>query len=89
MPQRSTTDIDVVIVGAGPAGSAAAYDLRLTGKSVLLLDRHEFPRHKACAGGLTVKTLRALRYPVDAVIRNRCRSMEIGKRFARPVQFSG
>ncbi|MCP3952286.1 MAG: hypothetical protein GY697_08735, partial [Desulfobacterales bacterium] len=47
------------------------------------------PRHKACAGGLTVKTLRALRYPVDAVIRNRCRSMEIGKRFARPVQFSG
>lgn len=83
------TDFDVIIVGAGPAGTAAAYDLRLSGKSVLLLDRHDFPRHKACAGGLTVKTLKALRYPVDPVIRNRCRSLEIGKGFSRPVRFGG
>lgn len=58
-----------IVVGAGPAGCAAAYDLAAAGRSVLLLDRAEFPRHKACAGGLTRKTLRALRYPVDAVTR--------------------
>ncbi len=89
MPKTSSTDFDVIIVGAGPAGTAAAYDLGRAGKSVLLLDRHDFPRHKACAGGLTVKTLKALRYPVDPVIRNRCRSLEISKGFSRTVRFGG
>lgn len=60
---------DAIIVGAGPAGCAAAYDLTKAGRSVLLLDRAEFPRHKACAGGLTRKSLRALRYPVAPVVR--------------------
>lgn len=60
---------DAIVVGAGPAGCAAAYDLAAAGRSVLLLDRAEFPRHKACAGGLTSKTLRALRYSVASVTR--------------------
>jgi geranylgeranyl reductase family protein len=60
---------DALIVGAGPAGCAAAYDLATAGRSVLLLDRVDFPRPKACAGGLTRKSLRALRYSVAPVIR--------------------
>ncbi len=60
---------DAIIVGAGPAGCAAAYDLVEAGRRVALLDRTEFPRHKACAGGLTRKTLRALRYSVAPVTR--------------------
>jgi geranylgeranyl reductase family protein len=60
---------DAIIVGAGPAGCAAAYDLARSGREVLLLDRAEFPRQKACAGGLTSKTVRALRYPVAPVTR--------------------
>jgi geranylgeranyl reductase family protein len=60
---------DAIVVGAGPAGCAAAFDLAAAGRSVLLLDRVEFPRHKACAGGLTRKTLRALRYSVAPVTR--------------------
>jgi geranylgeranyl reductase family protein len=60
---------DAIVVGAGPAGCAAAYDLVVAGYAVLLLDRTEFPRHKACAGGLTRKTLRALRYSVAPVTR--------------------
>ena len=89
MTKTAGKDVDVVIVGAGPAGSAAAYDLCRSGKSVLLLDRHAFPRHKACAGGLTVKTLKTLRYPVDPVIKNRCNNLDIGDKFSRPVRFSG
>lgn len=58
---------DTLIVGAGPAGCAAAFDLARSGRSVLLLDRATFPRPKACAAGLTVKTLRALRYSVAPV----------------------
>ena len=60
---------DVVIVGAGPAGSAAAYDLAAAGRRVLLVDRATFPRAKACAGGLTMKAVKALRYPIDPVVR--------------------
>lgn len=66
---------DVLVVGAGPAGCAAAYDLAARGWQVLLVDKAEFPRPKACAGGLTLKALRALRYPVDPVVRRWVSSM--------------
>jgi len=89
MSRRSSTEFDVIIVGAGPAGTAAAYDLRQASLSVLLLDRHTFPRHKACAGGLTVKTIKALRYSVAPVIQSRCRTLDIGKGLTRSVKFSG
>ena len=61
---------DAIIVGAGPSGCAAAYDLAAAGSSVLLLDKRSFPRVKPCAGALTIKTVRALRYRVDPVVRS-------------------
>ena len=51
---------DVVIIGAGPGGSAAAHALSSSGVDVLLLDRAEFPRDKTCGDGLTPRALRAL-----------------------------
>ncbi|MEU4769136.1 geranylgeranyl reductase family protein [Actinosynnema sp. NPDC023794] len=48
-----SSEVDVVVVGAGPAGSAAAAGLARRGRSVLLLDRAAFPREKACGDGLT------------------------------------
>lgn len=41
---------DVLIVGAGPAGSACAWRLKQLGIECLLLDKTSFPRHKLCAG---------------------------------------
>ena len=81
-------DFDTIIVGAGPAGCAAAWDLCSRGRSVLLLDRHEFPRCKACAGGLTIKTLNALRYPVSPIVQQVCDRMRITLRHARPASLS-
>ncbi len=60
---------DAVVVGAGPAGCAAAYDLARAGRLVLLVDKAAFPRPKACAGGLTMRAVKALRYPVAPVVR--------------------
>src|ERR1700689_4315555 len=71
---------DAIIIGAGPAGCAAAYDLATAGRPVLLLDRAEFPRHKACAGGLTRKSLRALRYPVAPVVRETVSAIVVERR---------
>jgi geranylgeranyl reductase family protein len=60
---------DAIVVGAGPAGCAAAYDLASAGQSVLLVDKKDFPRHKACAGGLTIKAVQALRYSIEPVVQ--------------------
>jgi geranylgeranyl reductase family protein len=52
---------DVLVVGAGPAGSTAARALALGGARVRLLERSRFPRNKPCAGGLTTRALK--RFP--------------------------
>jgi geranylgeranyl reductase family protein len=51
---------DVLVVGAGPAGSAAAYFLAKRGVDVLLADQHQFPREKACGDGLTPRAVHLL-----------------------------
>jgi flavin-dependent dehydrogenase len=51
---------DVLVVGAGPAGSAAAQWLARAGRDVLLIDQHAFPRDKVCGDGLIADALRAL-----------------------------
>jgi geranylgeranyl reductase family protein len=76
---------DAIVVGAGPAGCACAYDLAAAGKSVLLLDKAEFPRVKACAGGLTMKTVRALRYSIEPVVRQTVDRMVLEERDASRI----
>jgi flavin-dependent dehydrogenase len=68
---------DAIVVGAGPAGCAAAYDLAVAGQSVLLVDKKDFPREKACAGGLTVKAVKALRYSIEPVVRQVVRRVQL------------
>ena len=51
---------DVLIVGAGPAGSTAALHLAGNGHRVLLLDREQFPREKICGDGLISDSIRCL-----------------------------
>ncbi|HEY64870.1 MAG TPA: NAD(P)/FAD-dependent oxidoreductase [Caldilineae bacterium] len=52
---------DVLVVGAGPAGSTVAAQLALAGWDVLLIDKAHFPREKTCGGGLTPRAIAALR----------------------------
>ncbi len=51
---------DVIVVGAGPAGSATAFFLAQLGRLVLLVDRAAFPRDKTCGDGLSPRALRVL-----------------------------
>ena len=54
---------DVLVAGAGPAGSATAIHLARSGARVMLADKARFPRDKPCGGGLTGRALK--RAPVD------------------------
>lgn len=64
IPARVTADItaDVLVVGAGPAGVAAALELRRAGRHVVLVDKARFPRDKCCGDGLTTLALRELEH---------------------------
>ena len=48
---------DVLVIGAGPAGAAAARALACAGVRVRLLDRQRFPRNKPCGGGITMRAM--------------------------------
>ncbi len=61
---------DVIVVGAGPAGSTAARELSAAGARVLVVDRAEFPRYKACGGGIPLRTEKLLPFPIDSVVED-------------------
>ena len=56
LPEHS----DVLVIGAGPAGSAAAITLARLGMKVTMVDQHDFPRDKVCGDGLIPDSLKAL-----------------------------
>ena len=76
-PAKRDDDADVIVVGAGPSGSTAAYYLAQAGLDVLLLEKSRFPREKVCGDGLTpraVKALVAMGVPIsedDGWLRNK------------------
>ncbi|GDX33682.1 geranylgeranyl hydrogenase BchP [Actinomycetes bacterium] len=60
LKQNLQNHCDVLIVGAGPAGIAAALTLVASGQNVLVIDKAVFPRDKCCGDGLTTGALRIL-----------------------------
>jgi geranylgeranyl reductase family protein len=60
---------DVIIVGAGPAGSMAGYYLAKAGLDTLIIEKCNFPRRKICGGGLTHRAYREIPYDISPVIQ--------------------
>lgn len=75
-------DFDVIVIGAGPAGSTAAYRLARKGARVLMLDRARFPRDKPCGGGITLRGLHHLPIDVTPVVEDRIVTAELGFGYA-------
>ena len=78
-------DFEVIVVGAGPAGSTAAILLAQKGRKVLLLDSQSFPREKVCGDGIPPGTMQIL---YDLGLRDKINPAEFypinGMRFMTP-----
>ncbi len=71
------SEFEAVVIGAGPAGPMAAYELARAGVRVLLLEREPLPRYKACGGGLTAKTIREVPFDLSPVVEDVCNSFAV------------
>ncbi len=65
---------DAAVVGAGPAGCAAARHLAGAGARVVVLEKAALPRYKTCGGGLVGKCIPLLPEAAEAAIERRCRT---------------
>ncbi len=79
-----TFDADVIVAGAGPAGTSAAFDLASAGLRVLILEKSAFPRYKVCGAGLTHKILQEIPYDLTPVIETTIREIRFSTRLADP-----
>jgi flavin-dependent dehydrogenase len=77
---------DAIIVGAGPAGSATAYRLARSGRSVLLLDRARFPRDKPCGGGVTERAARLLPFSIEPVVEEIASAVDLRLGYGRTIE---
>ncbi|MGI8967853.1 MAG: geranylgeranyl reductase family protein, partial [Chloroflexota bacterium] len=71
---------DVIVAGAGPAGSTAARECAARGLRTLMLDKAEFPRDKPCGGGVNLRASRLLPFDLEPVIERPIFGMRISVR---------
>ena len=69
---------DVIVVGAGPAGTTAARCTASAGLKTLLLEKERFPRVKVCGGGLPVRVLPHIGIDIpDSLIERKCSGVRV------------
>lgn len=73
-------DAEVIIAGAGPAGSLAAYELAVRGVSVLVIEKSQFPRYKVCGAGLTHKILSEIPFDLSPVFETAVHTVRFSHR---------
>jgi geranylgeranyl reductase family protein len=66
-----------VVVGAGPAGSAAAYALARAGVRVCVIERARMPRYKTCGGGVVARAARQLSFDLGDTVEVVCHRAEL------------
>lgn len=77
MSVSAAPHFDVAVVGAGPAGSAAALVLARGGRRVAIIERAVPPRYKTCGGGLLGRTLQLLPFDISSVMERECFTAEL------------
>ncbi len=68
--------MDCIIVGAGPSGATAAYNLAKKGHSVLILEKASLPRYKPCGGGVSPAIAQWLDFDLNPIIDHTINKVE-------------
>src|SRR3989442_6045980 len=76
---------DAVVVGMGPAGATAAYQLSRAGLSVLAIEKETHPRYKVCGGGLSARIDRILEDDYKSVVEHTVYGIQFSYRGADPL----
>lgn len=82
----SSTQFDVIVVGAGPGGASAAYDLAKAGARVALIEKAKLPRHKTCGGGVTYKVAQALPFDISSVVERTISTVVFSYKAGEPFE---
>ncbi len=78
---------DVIVVGAGIGGAAAAYFLGRADQQVLVLEKEALPRYKACGGGVPKSVFRRFPFPFDEVVESEIAAVRFSYSGRREVTF--
>lgn len=78
---------DVIIVGAGIGGAAAAYFLGRADQQVLVLEKKALPRYKACGGGVPRSGFHRFPFPFDEVVESEIAAVRFSYRGGKEVVF--
>jgi geranylgeranyl reductase family protein len=65
---RNLLTYDVIIIGAGPAGTTLARELAKTGVKTLILEKERLPRYKPCAGGVSLRAAKLLDFDISSAV---------------------
>ena len=68
---------DVAIIGSGPAGASAAFELSKSGISTVIIEKETLPRYKTCGGGLVFRGLKIMPFDISSVVEKKFYSMDI------------
>jgi geranylgeranyl reductase family protein len=85
----SVASFDAVVVGAGPAGAIAAYELGKAGLRTALLEKQRLPRDKTCGGGLTLKVVDIVPFDLGPVIERTISNIQLSWRMRRQAVLRG
>src|SRR5438093_893919 len=80
----SSEHYDVIVVGTGPSGATAAYELARGGARALILDKARLPRYKTCGGGVTHKAAQALPFSIEPVVERVTRKFDFSWKTRNP-----